>query len=130
MPDATNLSRKILFVESQGLSFFRDHTVQRPLDSRLVGRWRLRVDRSTTPATATATYDRCTLRDDGRYEFRSSGEDPNGAVAGQWKVEDQILYIRRRGTMRWLPVGRYAVSGARLILLPLGGGKQQVWDRH
>jgi hypothetical protein len=50
-------------------------------------------------------------------------------VTGKWKAEGNILYSQPPGTDQWIPLGRYALSGARDLMIYSAGGGKQHWYR-
>ena len=125
-----------------------------PIDSRLVGRWRNTMSRSTRGLPGESmnivsdTF--CTLTADGRYAYRAGelamsattrvggpnklahtsgvlgGDD--GAETGDWKTVGDKLYRRPDGSAQWQLVCRYGVSGNAMVAY-YGNGSKVLWEK-
>ncbi len=114
------------------------------LDPRLVGRWRRTVSNSvpgTRPVSNlnVATDIFCTLAGDGSFSYGGSvtgaaspgiagTTGPGSTSSGHWKAEGGVLYSQAQGQSQWIPLGRYALSGASLVLYV--GTEKQLWERQ
>ncbi|MBL4771590.1 MAG: hypothetical protein JKY61_10720 [Planctomycetes bacterium] len=113
-------------------------------DPALVGHWRRTLSNSVGGLLPrgnmnVATDIFCTLSGDGSFSFggsRTGVASPEIAATtdraeisnGEWKTEGGELYSRTSGEPGWASLGRYAVSGASLVLYA-GNGKQ-LWERQ
>jgi hypothetical protein len=91
--------------------------VARRLDPQLIGSWRP-VDAATAGIVA--------LNGDGTYRFASGIP----ADTGHWKVRDGVLFVRRRSSLTWLPLGGYSLAGDRLVLRPAADRPELIWRRQ
>lgn len=113
-------------------------------DPALVGRWRRTLSNSVGGLLPrdnmnVATDIFCTLALDGSFSYGGavtgvaspggSGSTGSGGVSsGEWKAEGGELYARNADQKDWVPMGRYAISGASLVLYVDGG--KQLWERQ
>ena len=104
-------------------------------DRQLVGGWR----RPTSTGGGDPKTDiYFTLSPDGTFEYGGAvGNNvnpyfrqflgPGNVVRGMWKTTGQFLYSKPDGSQQWAVLGRYSITGSRMVLH--GGGKPQHWQR-
>jgi len=107
------------------------------VDPRLVGVWATQVMMST-PGGTVATRISMELQADGTMidlgsramgSFPGTGLDDRGPTGdrGRWRVEDGVLLVSYQGS-QWVPMARYTLRGASLMLT-FGDGSTQLWER-
>ena len=110
-------------------------------DLQLVGHWRRTVDGNTGVEPSRLIVDTdiyCTMDLDGSFEYGATvagAVDPRfrqfvgsgNTVRGLWKSAGQVLYSKPDGSQQWIVLGRYSISGSRMVLH--GGGRPEYWER-
>lgn len=116
-------------------------------DPALVGNWS--YNETYTSNDALSSFSAVTryflqISPDGSYAYGSGGmsaglDNDLGSVSGnsgggdvsrgQWRTENNIVYIMEPGSPQWVPYAKYYVEGSSMMFT-FGNGKRQVWHRR
>lgn len=111
-------------------------------DQRLVGSWSY-SESYTSGDFSVASEQFVAFEADGTYSLSRGGLAGGGSAgsfdtgsggeisSGQWRTQDQILYIMEAGTTRWEPYGRYGLTDDQTTLMvTFPDGEKKIWERR
>ncbi len=109
-------------------------------DPVLVGRW-VKEDTTVDPQMSVTTQLIMELHADGSF-VQYGGETAGGGAGfsfrsdegeerdvGQWRAEENVIYVRGEGLPQWTPCCRYYVEGDRM-LITYDDGSREIWYRR